>query len=92
MATLLAFLATLATDLRMHVLERRAAKDLERQAVERSRGRAVERSSGERHDALLAALSVQNHTPARVTRASARPGVLVAVGVLAGMLLTRHRR
>ncbi|MBU5424586.1 hypothetical protein KQI48_18095 [Cellulomonas hominis] len=79
-ATLLAFLATLATDLRMHVLENRAAKDLERQAVER-------------HDALLAALAEQDHTHARVTPARARTGVIItaAVGVLAGTLLARKR-
>ncbi|NHT16129.1 hypothetical protein [Cellulomonas sp. IC4_254] len=81
LATLLAFLATLATDLRMHALESRAAKDLERQAVER-------------HDALLAALAAQDQTHARVSRAPARAGLLItaAAGVLAGMLLTRQRR
>jgi ElaB/YqjD/DUF883 family membrane-anchored ribosome-binding protein len=81
MATLLAFLATLATDLRMHVLESRAAKELERQA-------------DERHNALLAALAAQDHNHNHVTPAPTRTGVLItaAVGVIAGMLLTRQHR
>ncbi|TKR27009.1 hypothetical protein FA014_02770 [Cellulomonas hominis] len=80
MATLLAFLATLATDLRMHVLESRAAKDLERDAVER-------------HDALLAVLAAQDRTHARVAPARAMSSVLItaAVGVFAGMALARKR-
>lgn len=73
-ATLLAFGATLATDVRIHVLEGRAAKELERRAIER-------------HHAVLAALLAQDQAAA--TGRQARPGAAVLLAVGVGMLFGR---